>query len=49
MLNAPRSTLNAQAQRRWRDIQNVQFVSCLNPTAGSFFIDPRFRTRNPES
>ncbi|KAJ1491170.1 P-loop containing dynein motor region D3-domain-containing protein, partial [Baffinella frigidus] len=27
----------------WRDIQNVQFVSCLNPTAGSFYIDPRLQ------
>ena len=27
----------------WRDIQNVQAVSCLNPTAGSFYIDPRLQ------
>ena len=27
----------------WREIQNVQCVSCLNPTAGSFFIDPRLQ------
>jgi dynein heavy chain len=27
----------------WRDIQNVQVLSCLNPTAGSFYIDPRLQ------
>ena len=27
----------------WRDIQNCQVVSCLNPTAGSFYIDPRLQ------
>eukprot|EP00961_Rhodomonas_salina_P210442 2841340-Rhodomonas_salina.1 len=27
----------------WRDIQNTQIVSCLNPTAGSFYIDPRLQ------
>jgi dynein heavy chain len=27
----------------WRDIQNVQVISCLNPTAGSFYIDPRLQ------
>ena len=27
----------------WRDIQNCQAVSCLNPTSGSFYIDPRLQ------
>jgi dynein heavy chain len=27
----------------WREIHNVQVVSCLNPTAGSFFIDKRLQ------
>lgn len=27
----------------WREISNVQVVSCLNPTAGSFFIDKRLQ------
>ncbi len=27
----------------WRDIQNCQVISCLNPTAGSFYIDPRLQ------
>ena len=27
----------------WREIHNVQMTSCLNPTAGSFFIDRRLQ------
>jgi dynein heavy chain len=27
----------------WREINSVQCVSCLNPTAGSFFIDKRLQ------
>mmetsp|Transcript_13737 Transcript_13737/g.31794 ORF Transcript_13737/g.31794 Transcript_13737/m.31794 type:complete len:4493 (-) Transcript_13737:49-13527(-) len=27
-----------------KEIQNVQYVSCLNPTAGSFTVDPRLQT-----
>ena len=27
----------------WREIHSVQTVSCLNPTAGSFFIDKRLQ------
>ena len=27
----------------WREIVSVQIVSCLNPTAGSFFIDKRLQ------
>lgn len=26
-----------------KDIHNCQFVACMNPTAGSFFIDPRLQ------
>ncbi|CAG9859865.1 unnamed protein product [Phyllotreta striolata] len=26
-----------------KDIHNIQFVSCMNPTAGSFTIDPRLQ------
>ncbi|XP_028130568.2 dynein beta chain, ciliary-like [Diabrotica virgifera virgifera] len=26
-----------------KDIHNVQFISCMNPTAGSFTIDPRLQ------
>lgn len=26
-----------------RDINNCQFISCMNPTAGSFTIDPRLQ------
>ena len=27
----------------WREVHNVQVTSCLNPTAGSFFIDRRLQ------
>mgnify|MGYP001133509514 CR=1 FL=1 len=26
-----------------KEIGNVQFVACMNPTAGSFFITPRMQ------
>ncbi len=26
-----------------KEVQNIQFLSCMNPTAGSFIIDPRLQ------